>query len=87
VAIARAVAKQPRLLLCDEPTGALDFRTGILVLEVIERVNRELGTATAVITHNAPIADIADRVVTLADGRVQSERIPARALRASDLRW
>jgi len=87
VAIARAVAKQPRLLLCDEPTGALDFRTGILVLEVIERVNRELGTATAVITHNAPIADIADRVVTLADGQVQSERLPARAMRASDLRW
>jgi putative ABC transport system ATP-binding protein len=87
VAIARAVAKRPSVLLCDEPTGALDFRTGILVLEVIEQVNRQLGTATAVITHNAPIADIADRVVTLADGRVQSERATGRAARARDLRW
>ncbi len=87
VAIARAVAKRPSLLLCDEPTGALDFRTGILVLEVIELVNRELGTATAVITHNAPIAEIADRVVTLGDGRVQAERVPARKLRAREVRW
>ena len=87
VAIARAVAKRPSVLLCDEPTGALDFRTGILVLEVIEQVNRELGTATAVITHNAPIADIADRVVTLADGRVQGERASGRIARARDLRW
>ena len=81
VAIARAVAKRPSVLLCDEPTGALDFRTGILVLEVIERVNRELGTATAVITHNAPIADMADRVVTLADGRVQRRTHPRAAPR------
>ncbi len=73
VAIARAVAKQPQILLCDEPTGALDFRTGVQVLEVIDRVNRELGTTTAVITHNAPVARIADRVVSLADGRVQSD--------------
>ncbi len=87
VAIARAVAKRPDLLLCDEPTGALDFRTGILVLEVIEQVNRELGTATAVITHNAPIGDIADRVVTLGDGRVQSDRAVGRVARARDLRW
>jgi putative ABC transport system ATP-binding protein len=87
VAIARAVAKRPSILLCDEPTGALDFRTGILVLEVIELVNRELGTATAVITHNAPIAELADRVVTLGDGRVQSEYAPGRAARARDLRW
>jgi putative ABC transport system ATP-binding protein len=87
VAIARAVAKRPPVLLCDEPTGALDFRTGILVLEVIERVNRELGTATAVITHNAPIAEMADRVVTLADGRVQSERVVERRARPGDLRW
>jgi putative ABC transport system ATP-binding protein len=72
VAIARAVAKRPDVLLCDEPTGALDFRTGKLVLEVIERVNRELGTSTAVITHNAPIARMADRVVTLADGCIAS---------------
>jgi putative ABC transport system ATP-binding protein len=87
VATARAIAKRPSILLCDEPTGALDFRTGILVLEVIEQVNRELGTATAVITHNAPIAEIADRAVTLGDGRVQRERCPGRAARAHDLRW
>jgi putative ABC transport system ATP-binding protein len=87
VAIARAVAKRPPILLCDEPTGALDFRTGILVLDVIERVNREIGTATAIITHNAPIAEIADRVVTLADGRIQSERSIAQRARASDIRW
>jgi len=87
VAIARAVAKRPPLLLCDEPTGALDFRTGILVLDVIERVNRELGTATAIITHNAPIAEIADRVLTLADGRIQSERVVQRRVPPSELRW
>jgi putative ABC transport system ATP-binding protein len=87
VAIARAVAKRPSILLCDEPTGALDFRTGIVVLEVIEAVNRQLGTATAVITHNAPIAEMADRVVTLADGRIGSERLVATRARARDLRW
>jgi putative ABC transport system ATP-binding protein len=87
VSIARAVAKQPTLLLCDEPTGALDFRTGILVLEVIDRVNRELGTTTAVITHNAPIAGMADRVVTLSDGRVASEERNAHKTRPEDLRW
>jgi putative ABC transport system ATP-binding protein len=87
VALARAIAKRPSVLLCDEPTGALDFRTGILVLDVIERVNRELGTATAVITHNAPIAEMADRVVTLADGRVQSERPVPRRARPDELRW
>jgi len=87
VAIARAIAKRPPVLLCDEPTGALDFRTGILVLEVLEQVNRELGTATAIITHNAPIAEIADRVVTLADGRVLSERRPLQRARARDIRW
>ena len=74
VAIARAIAKRPDVLLCDEPTGALDSATGILVLEAIERVNRELGTTTAVITHNAVVAAMADRVVTLADGRVTSVR-------------
>jgi len=87
VAIARAVAKRPSVLLCDEPTGALDSRTGILVLDVIDRVNRELGTASAIITHNAPIAEIADRVITLADGRVQSERYVGRRARARDLSW
>jgi putative ABC transport system ATP-binding protein len=87
VAIARAIAKRPSLLLCDEPTGALDFRTGILVLDVLEQVNRELGTATAIITHNAPIAEVADRVVTLADGRVADERHVGRRARPADLRW
>jgi putative ABC transport system ATP-binding protein len=87
VSIARAVAKRPTLLLCDEPTGALDFRTGILVLEVIDRVNRELGTTTAVITHNAPIASMADRVVTLSDGRVASEERNTRKTRPEELRW
>jgi putative ABC transport system ATP-binding protein len=87
VAIARAIAKRPEVLLCDEPTGALDFRTGILVLEVIDRVNRELGTSTVVITHNAPIARMADRVVTLSDGRVQSEQVPTRRASPRDLTW
>ena len=85
VAIARAIAKQPEILLCDEPTGALDSKTGILVLEAIERVNRELGTSTAVITHNSIVAGMADRVIHIADGRIASvednaERRPAREL-------
>jgi putative ABC transport system ATP-binding protein len=87
VAIARAVAKRPSLLLCDEPTGALDFRTGIVVLDVIDRVNRELGTATVLITHNAPIARMAGRVVTLADGRVQSDVHVAERTAPGDLTW
>jgi putative ABC transport system ATP-binding protein len=87
VAIARAVAKQPEVLLCDEPTGALDYQTGVRVLEVIERVNAELGTTTAVITHNAPIARMADRVITLQDGRVAEERSNTSRARASDIRW
>jgi putative ABC transport system ATP-binding protein len=87
VAIARAVAKRPDLLLCDEPTGALDFRTGVLVLEVIERVNRELGTATAVITHNAPVAKLGDRVVTLADGLVHSDQVNTERVRPAELVW
>ncbi len=70
VAIARAIAKNPKVLLCDEPTGALDFQTGILVLEAIQRANQEIGTTTAVITHNAGIAAMADRVIHLADGRI-----------------
>ena len=70
VAIARAIVKRPDLLLCDEPTGALDYQTGKLVLEVIERVNRELGTTAIVITHNAAIAGMADRVVHFGDGRI-----------------
>jgi len=87
VAIARAVAKRPSILLCDEPTGALDFRTGILVLDVLDLVNKELGTTTAVITHNASIADMADRVITLADGRIAEEKRNEEKLRAQDLRW
>ncbi len=78
VAIARAIAKRPDVLLCDEPTGALDVTTGIVVLEAIERVNRDLGTTTVVITHNAVIAAMADRVVRLADGNiagVQPQRV------------
>jgi putative ABC transport system ATP-binding protein len=70
VAIARAIAKRPQVLLCDEPTGALDVRTGIVVLEAIEKVNRELGTLTIVITHNAVMAHMADRVIHLSDGRI-----------------
>jgi putative ABC transport system ATP-binding protein len=87
VAVARAVAKRPDILLCDEPTGALDFATGVRVLSVIERVNRELGTTTALITHNAPIAAIANRVLTLADGRVARMETPTRRVAAEELRW
>jgi putative ABC transport system ATP-binding protein len=70
VAIARAIAKRPEILLCDEPTGALDSKTGVIVLQALETINREFGTATALITHNAAIAAMADRVVTLGDGRI-----------------
>jgi putative ABC transport system ATP-binding protein len=87
VAIARAIAKRPDVLLCDEPTGALDISTGVIVLEAIDRVNRELGTATVVITHNAAIAGMADRVVRLADGRVVSEARNAVKIAARELSW
>ena len=87
VAIARAVAKRPDVLLCDEPTGALDHATGIKVLEVIERVNRELHTTTAVITHNAVIAGMADRVIRFADGRVASVQKNASKQPPEQLRW
>jgi len=87
VAIARAIAKRPEVLLCDEPTGALDLSTGALVLEALERVNRELGTATAVITHNAAIAAMADRVVRIADGRVVEVHVNARKARVEELQW
>ncbi len=70
VAIARAISKNPEVLLCDEPTGALDSQTGIVVLEALERVNRELGTATAIITHNVDIAGMADRIIHLSNGRI-----------------
>ncbi|MBW2463527.1 MAG: ABC transporter ATP-binding protein [Deltaproteobacteria bacterium] len=87
VAIARAVAKQPSVLMCDEPTGALDYKTGLRVLEVIDRVNRELGTTTAVITHNVPIAAMADRVVSLADGRIESVHENETKIAVGDIRW
>jgi putative ABC transport system ATP-binding protein len=87
VAIARAIVKRPEVLLCDEPTGALDYQTGKRVLEVIERINRELGTTTIVITHNAAIAAMADRVLYLADGRLQRVEVNARKLSPSELSW
>ena len=87
VAIARAIAKQPEILLCDEPTGALDSKTGILVLEAIERVNRELGTSTAVITHNSIVAGMADRVIHIADGRIASVDVNAQRQSARELSW
>ena len=87
VAIARAIAKRPDVLLCDEPTGALDITTGVVVLEAIDRVNRELGTATVVITHNAAIAGMADRVVRLADGRVAGIERNTTKITARDLSW
>jgi putative ABC transport system ATP-binding protein len=87
VAIARAIAKRPQLLLCDEPTGALDYATGKLVLEVIARINSELGTTAVVITHNAAIAGMADRVVRMADGRIASVEAPARRLTPAELSW
>jgi putative ABC transport system ATP-binding protein len=87
VAIARAIAKQPDVLLCDEPTGALDFETGKRVLEVLERTNRELGTTTAVITHNASIAGMADRVVRMRSGRVVDVQRNARRLTPDELEW
>jgi putative ABC transport system ATP-binding protein len=87
VAIARAVAKQPEILLCDEPTGALDFKTGIKVLEVIDEVNRSLGTTTAVITHHVPIASMADRIVTLSDGMVAGDEGNSQKVSPTDLTW
>jgi putative ABC transport system ATP-binding protein len=87
IAIARAVAKQPDILLCDEPTGALDFMTGRLVLAVLEKVNKELGTTTCIITHNAPISALADRVVTLSQGTVKSIEPNATKKHAEELEW
>ena len=87
VAIARAIAKQPELLLCDEPTGALDSETGILVLEAIDQVNRELGTTTAVITHNTVIGSMADRVLHIADGSIAKIEENAERRSPADMAW
>ena len=87
VAIARAIAKRPQVLLCDEPTGALDCATGIRVLQAIEKVNRELRTTPVVITHNAPIADMADRVMRMADGRIVDIHVNPHKVAAATLRW
>jgi len=87
VAIARAVAKRPDVLLCDEPTGALDVHTGMLVLEAIQRINTELGTTTAVITHNAVIADMADRVISLFDGKIAGTKKNQHKCTAKELNW
>ena len=88
VAIARAIAKRPAVLLCDEPTGALDISTGVVVLEALARVNAELGTTTVVITHNAAISAMADRVIRLADGRVTTiEERTGTKLAARELSW
>jgi putative ABC transport system ATP-binding protein len=87
VAIARAIAKRPDVLLCDEPTGALDVRTAIPVLRAIERVNRELGSTTAIITHNAVIAQMADRVLTMTGGRIASEQRNTHRASPEELSW
>ncbi|MEY3900647.1 MAG: hypothetical protein RI962_1802, partial [Pseudomonadota bacterium] len=87
VAIARAIVKRPAVLLCDEPTGALDYQTGKRVLEVIEHINRELHTTTIVITHNAAIAGMADRVLYLGDGRLQKISINPHKLSPTELSW
>jgi putative ABC transport system ATP-binding protein len=87
IAIARAIAKRPQVLLCDEPTGALDYETGKLVLEVIAKINAELGTTAMVITHNAAIAGMADRVLRLGNGRIVGEEKPARKLTPAEISW
>ena len=87
VAIARAIAKRPDVLLCDEPTGALDSATGVRVLQALEQVNATLGATTVIITHNADIARMADRVLVMADGRIASEQVNASRIRAEALRW
>lgn len=87
VAIARAISKRPQVLLCDEPTGALDVKTGIVVLEAIARINRELGTTTAVITHNAAISQMADRVISLSDGQIAHVAANPHKIAASELAW
>lgn len=87
VAIARAIAKRPVVLLCDEPTGALDSHTGVLVLQALEQINQRIGTTTVIITHNADIARMAHRVLFMADGRIVREQSNPQRLAARDLHW
>jgi putative ABC transport system ATP-binding protein len=87
IAIARAIAKRPQVLLCDEPTGALDYETGKLVLEVIAKINAELGTTAMVITHNAAISGMADRVLRLGNGKIVGEAKPPRKLTPAEISW
>ncbi len=87
VAIARAIAKKPEVLLCDEPTGALDVNTGIAVLEAVERINRELGTLTVIITHNADMAGMADRVLHLKDGQIVKSQLNETRVPVTSLKW
>ncbi|MDF1774507.1 MAG: ABC transporter ATP-binding protein [Rhizobiaceae bacterium] len=87
VAIARAIAKRPEVLLCDEPTGALDSKTGILVLEALDKINRELGTTTAIITHNAGIQAIAHRVVSFMDGSISQTHANATRIQPAEVVW
>jgi len=87
IAIARAIAKNPEVLLCDEPTGALDSTTGVVVLEALARVNQELGTLTAIITHNADIAGMADRVIHLSNGLISDIFVNRVKKRPRELHW
>jgi putative ABC transport system ATP-binding protein len=87
VAIARAIAKNPDLLLCDEPTGALDFKTGKIVLDALEKVNRELRTTTIIITHNETIAQIADRIILVRDGKIVSDKLNSHKLKTEEISW
>jgi putative ABC transport system ATP-binding protein len=87
VAIARAIAKRPEVLLCDEPTGALDYQTGKLVLDALAQVNQELGTTTAIITHNAGIAAMSDRVVTMRSGQITNVQKNIQKLTPAQLEW
>ncbi|MBP9888168.1 MAG: ATP-binding cassette domain-containing protein, partial [Leptospiraceae bacterium] len=87
VSIARAISKRPDVLLCDEPTGALDFKTGRVVLEAIEKVNRELGTTTIIITHNASITGMANRIITMRDGTILSDEENKKRISIGEISW
>ncbi len=87
VSIARAVAKNPEILLCDEPTGALDYNTGISILSLLKRVNREMGKTLLVITHNGDIARIADRVIKMRSGQIIEDVLEKNPLNVEDIKW